>query len=103
MIEDKKIVITGGAGFVGSNLAHKLIGKKNEVLLIDNLSNSITDISSISNNLSIGNSEDIDKICNNAKFNPDLVFHLGNIQGLKQVLKILTKYWKIIAAASREF
>lgn len=76
MIEDKKIVITGGAGFVGSNLAHKLSGK-NEVLLIDNLSNSISDISSISNNLSIGNSADIDKICNNAKFNPDLVFHLG--------------------------
>jgi CDP-paratose 2-epimerase len=33
-----KIVVTGGAGFVGSNAADYFAGKKNEVVVIDNLS-----------------------------------------------------------------
>ncbi|WP_248464287.1 NAD-dependent epimerase/dehydratase family protein [Pectobacterium versatile] len=33
-----KILITGGAGFIGSNLALKLINKKYEVVVLDNLS-----------------------------------------------------------------
>lgn len=35
----KKIVITGGAGFIGSHLAKKLIEKGFEVHIVDNLSN----------------------------------------------------------------
>lgn len=34
----KKILITGGAGFIGSNLALKLIEKGNEITVLDNLS-----------------------------------------------------------------
>src|SRR5688572_29863599 len=33
-----KILITGGAGFVGSHLADKLIGDGHEITVIDNLS-----------------------------------------------------------------
>ena len=33
-----KILITGGAGFIGSNLVDELIGKDHDVLVIDNLS-----------------------------------------------------------------
>lgn len=33
-----KIIVTGGAGFIGSNLVDKLIDMDNEVLVIDNLS-----------------------------------------------------------------
>ncbi|MBN1522201.1 MAG: SDR family NAD(P)-dependent oxidoreductase [Candidatus Aureabacteria bacterium] len=33
-----KVLITGGAGFIGCNAAERYIKKKNEVLLIDNLS-----------------------------------------------------------------
>lgn len=33
-----RTLITGGAGFVGSNLAHALAGRGDEVLLLDNLS-----------------------------------------------------------------
>lgn len=32
-----KFIITGGAGFIGSNIAHKLVSLKNEVIIIDNL------------------------------------------------------------------
>ncbi len=37
----KKILITGGAGFIGSNLALKLIEQGNEVIVLDNLSEQI--------------------------------------------------------------
>jgi UDP-glucose 4-epimerase len=33
-----KILITGGAGFIGSNLAEKLIKQGNDVIIVDNLS-----------------------------------------------------------------
>ena len=34
----KRVLITGGAGFIGSNLVDKLIGEGNEVHVIDNFS-----------------------------------------------------------------
>ena len=37
-ISGKKIVVTGGAGFIGSHLVDKLIELDNEVLVVDNLS-----------------------------------------------------------------
>ena len=36
----ERILITGGAGFIGSNLAHRLIGVGHEVCIFDNLSRS---------------------------------------------------------------
>lgn len=37
----KNILITGGAGFIGSNLTHKLIGRGYRVTVLDNLSTQI--------------------------------------------------------------
>jgi len=39
VLENKKIIITGGAGFIGSHLAEKLLEMNNEVLIYDNLRN----------------------------------------------------------------
>lgn len=37
-LTDRPVVITGGAGFVGTNLAHRLLEMERPVLLVDNLS-----------------------------------------------------------------
>ena len=36
--DNKKVLVTGGAGCVGSNLTHKLADLGAEVLILDNLS-----------------------------------------------------------------
>ena len=37
-IKNQTILVTGGAGFIGSHLADRLINEKNRVIVIDNLS-----------------------------------------------------------------
>jgi len=37
-MKDAKVIVTGGAGFIGSNLARKLSEDCNKVIVIDNLS-----------------------------------------------------------------
>ncbi len=36
MIENNKVLVTGGAGFIGSNLVERLLSQKNEVVCLDN-------------------------------------------------------------------
>ncbi len=38
IIEDKSVLITGGAGFIGSNLCERLLQQDNKVVCLDNLS-----------------------------------------------------------------
>ena len=37
MISGKRLVVTGGAGFIGSNIVDRLVAEDNEVVVIDNL------------------------------------------------------------------
>ena len=37
-LENKRILITGGAGFIGSNLVEKFLAQNNEVVVLDNFS-----------------------------------------------------------------
>lgn len=38
MIKDKKVLVTGGAGFIGSNLCEELLKNNNKVVCLDNFS-----------------------------------------------------------------
>lgn len=74
----KKILITGGAGFIGSHLVDRLVSEKNSIFVIDNLS------TGNSGNLNpkamfykedITNKSSVDYLFKKTK--PDLVLHLA--------------------------
>jgi len=54
VIKDSKILVTGGAGFIGSNLCENLLQNKNQVVCFDNFST--------------GKRENIDRLLNNISF-----------------------------------
>ena len=75
-IKNKKILVTGGAGFIGSNLCELLLEKENEVICLDNFStgkrHNIENFLSDPNfTLIVGDIRNIDdchKACNDVEF-----------------------------------
>ena len=85
-----KSLITGGAGFIGSNLADKLIEQGHEVIVLDNLSTGhLSNLKSIKKklkfiNIDISNSqEDIIKYFEGV----DWVFHLAGLADMLPSIK----------------
>lgn len=66
-------LITGGAGFIGSHLAEALLKRKEEVVIVDNLST--------------GSSENIKHLKDNPKFS----FHIDTIMNEKLMKKLIKK------------
>jgi len=86
----KSIVITGGAGFIGSNLAREL-SKDNDVVVIDDLSTGhISNIQDLIDNKSItlikGSITDLKLLHKNFK-NVDYVFHQAAIPSVPRSIK----------------
>ena len=73
-----KILITGGAGFIGSNLANFLIKKNHKVTIIDNFSTGFTEHTKSNNNFKIINC-DLLKLEKLKKFfkGHEFIFHLA--------------------------
>ena len=117
-----KILITGGAGFIGSHLANKLLDENHKVVIIDNLSTGrfdniekfIDSIDFINDDISkegswIKKFENVDAVFHLASLAdivpsikmPDLYFH-SNVTGTLNVLEAMkeNKVKKIFYAAS---
>jgi len=85
-----KILVTGGAGFIGSHLCEKLADDGNEVISLDNYStgsekNHIDEVVYIK-----GETANIDKLIT---FSPDIVYHLGEYSRVEQSFDDVEKVW----------
>jgi UDP-glucose 4-epimerase len=84
-----RVLITGGAGFIGSHLADALIARGDHVVALDNFSTGSTaNIKHITKNFEIidGDIRNIDLINDTIK-DVDLVFHMAAALGVKTILE----------------
>jgi UDP-glucose 4-epimerase len=122
MKQAMKVLVTGGAGYIGSNLVDALVARGDEVAIIDNLSTG--GISNIRHNLDNPRFKFVnDSILSTGSLErlvewSDLVFHLAaavgvkyivddpigsittNVRGSENVLTLAYRYWKRIVIAS---
>lgn len=87
-----KILVTGGAGFVGSHLCERLVGLGSEVTSLDNYftgseNNHVPGVEYIK-----GSTEHISKLLENRKF--DFVFHLGEYSRVEQSFDDIDLVWQ---------
>jgi len=87
MIRNKHILITGGLGFIGSNLAEKLI-EENKIVLLDNVtSGRISNLRELKRRDNIklvrGDVKDFELVRRCAD-GVDLIFHLAAVVGVEQ-------------------
>ena len=87
-----KILLTGGAGFIGSHLAGKLLKDGHEVVAIDNLSTgAASNIASLkaSANFSFIEGSILDSaLINQLMESCDGAIHLGAALGVKRILEL---------------
>ncbi len=115
-----KYLITGGAGFIGSHLAERLIARGDQVVVLDDLSTgSVINLSRIKDKITfhegnILNKEIIDKLVSESDYVVHLAAALGvlnivnkpleslrtNLQGSEVVLEACDKYRKPVLIAS---
>jgi len=88
----KKVLITGGAGFIGLHLANRLLDEGCQVHLVDNFSRAVNDtelretLARKQSDFSNINLNDISSI-NSLNTNFDTIFHLAAIIGVVHVLE----------------
>ncbi len=89
MIEGKKIVLTGGAGFIGSHLVERLY-KHNQIHVFDLLRRNALEPTGLADHPNVHlvqgdvrDREALDEVCEGA----DIVVHLASIAGVDTVLK----------------
>ena len=115
-----KYLITGGAGFIGSHLAEKLIARGDQVVVFDNLSTgSASNLSGIKEKINFQEGNILDKgVIDKLVAESDYVVHLAaalgvfnivnksleslktNLQGSEIVLEACDKYQKPVLVAS---
>jgi UDP-glucose 4-epimerase len=79
----KKILITGGAGFIGSHLTRHLLNQGNEIVVLDNLLRGNKIDKDVLNKIEFiyGDVRDVD-VVKKASKNCDYIYHLAAILGV---------------------
>lgn len=86
-----KILVTGGAGFIGTNLIKKLVSKKYEIVSIDNYSTSNVSTHQPGCTYVYG---DLSKIKDYSIWSPDTVYHLGALARIQPSFEAPVEYFE---------
>ena len=84
-----RVLITGGAGFIGSHLADALLAQGDEVTILDNLTTgSTSNIAHIAEQITIHNGDIRDEaLVKSLVKDADLVFHMAAALGVKNIME----------------
>lgn len=91
LIDNSRILVTGGAGFIGSNLVEDLLSRNNEVTVLDNfatgkMQNLLPFFSNKNFKLIVGDIRDMDK-CREAVDGVDYVMHEAALGSVPRSIK----------------
>ena len=86
----KTVLVTGGAGFIGSHLCERLISEGQKVHSLDNYSTGTEKNHIKGVNYIKGSTLDIDKLI---LFSPDIVYHLGEYSRVEQSFDDIETVW----------
>ena len=105
----QKILVTGGAGYIGSHTILELLGAGQEVMAVDNLANShreaINRVSKLSNSplkFTVGdirNTQFLDDVF--SQFAPDVVIHFAGRKSVKESFEKPLEYYDSNVSGSR--
>ena len=82
-MEKKKIMVTGGAGFIGSHLVEHLLNKEHDVIVIDNFLRGNKLTTDLIDRVTLVEGDVRDpKLCNTYAQGCDIIFHLAAYLGV---------------------
>jgi UDP-N-acetylglucosamine/UDP-N-acetyl-alpha-D-glucosaminouronate 4-epimerase len=87
--KNKKVLVTGGAGFIGSHLVEKLVDLDAQVTVLDNLSTgSLENLAHVKASITFIEGDIIDvNLCHNVAHDQDYIFHLAAFISVPESVK----------------
>lgn len=92
MTEQKLILVTGGAGFIGSHLCERLVKEGHKVISLDNYFTGSRDNHVAGVEYREGHTKDIEKIIPET---PDLIYHLGEYSRVAKSIEEPAVVWDL--------